>query len=229
VDLTDDLSVKFEHLHQCINPGDLDALDKVLKFNPEALVAGIQSKIMHLMNEAEYDRLFVVSNVCNKGRLLFLRANWALGYLTALQLPYLGLTLPPRHFQRVIQFRLGLKTCGSVRCPKCCLHVIDPYGDHAVTYKRGSHIICRHNCMLYVQNIITNEAGLKSRFEKTGLIVGHKDRLANVLLLMFCANQDTCIGSMITHPLQPTFIERAAGKSLVAAKAATTKKHSDDD
>jgi hypothetical protein len=34
---------------------------------------------------------------------------------------------------------------------------------------------------------------------------------------------------MITHPLQPTFIDRAAGKSLIAAKAATAKKHSDDD
>jgi hypothetical protein len=34
---------------------------------------------------------------------------------------------------------------------------------------------------------------------------------------------------VITHPLQPTFIERAAGKSLVVAKAATAKKHSDDD
>jgi hypothetical protein len=34
---------------------------------------------------------------------------------------------------------------------------------------------------------------------------------------------------MITHPLQPTFIDRAAGKSLVAAKAAAAKKHSDDD
>jgi hypothetical protein len=34
---------------------------------------------------------------------------------------------------------------------------------------------------------------------------------------------------MITHPLQPAFINRAAGKSLVAAKAAITKKHSDDD
>jgi hypothetical protein len=34
---------------------------------------------------------------------------------------------------------------------------------------------------------------------------------------------------MITHPLKPTFIDRAAGKSLVGAKAAAAKKHSDDD
>jgi hypothetical protein len=113
-DLTDDLSVEFERLRQRVNPGDLDALDKILKFNPEASVAGIQSKIMHLMNEAEYDCLFVDSNVRNKGRLLSLRVSWASGYLTALLLPYLGLTLPPRHFQRVIQFRLGLKTCPTV-------------------------------------------------------------------------------------------------------------------
>ncbi len=33
---------------------------------------------------------------------------------------------------------------------------------------------------------------------------------------------------MITHPLQPTFIDRAAEKSLVAAKVTATKKHSDD-
>jgi hypothetical protein len=109
-DLIDDLSVEFERLHQRVNPGDLDALDKILKFIPEAPVAGIQSKIMHLMNEAEYDRLFTDNNVCNKGCLLSLRAGWASGYLTTLPLPYLGLTLPPRHFQRVIQFQLGLKT-----------------------------------------------------------------------------------------------------------------------
>jgi hypothetical protein len=34
---------------------------------------------------------------------------------------------------------------------------------------------------------------------------------------------------MITDPLQPTFIDRAAGKSLVIAKAAAAKKHSDND
>jgi hypothetical protein len=75
VDSTDDLSAEFEHLHQCVNPGDRDALDKILKFNPEASVVDIQSKIMHLMNEAEYDRLFIDNNVRNKGRLLSLRAG----------------------------------------------------------------------------------------------------------------------------------------------------------
>jgi hypothetical protein len=83
--------------------------------------------------------------------------------------------------------------------------------------------------MSYVQNIIANEAGLKSRLEKTGLIADRKDRPVDVLLPMFCASQDACLDSVITHPLQPTFIDHAAGKSLVAAKAAATKKHSDDD
>jgi hypothetical protein len=68
---------------------------------------------MHLFNEAEYDRLFANSNVRNKGRLLSLRADRASGYLTALSLPYLGLTLPLCHFQRVIQFRLGLRHAQS--------------------------------------------------------------------------------------------------------------------
>jgi hypothetical protein len=80
-----------------------------------------------------------------------------------------------------------------------------------------------------VQNIIANEAGLKSCLEKTGLIVGRKDRPADVLLPMFCASQDTYLDFVITHLLQPTFIDHAAGKSLVIAKAATAaKKHSDD-
>ncbi len=73
VDPTDDLSVKFERLCQCVNLGDLTALDKILQFNPEAPGAGIQSKIMHLMNEIEYDRLFANRNVRSKGRLLSLR------------------------------------------------------------------------------------------------------------------------------------------------------------
>jgi hypothetical protein len=34
---------------------------------------------------------------------------------------------------------------------------------------------------------------------------------------------------VITHPLQPTFIDHAVGKSLVTTKAAAAKKHSDDD
>jgi hypothetical protein len=78
---------------------------------------------------------------------------------------------------------------------------MDPYGNLAVTYKHGPHIICRHDRMLYVQNIIANEAGLKSRLEKTGLIAGCKDRPADILLPMFCAGQDTCLDSVITHPL----------------------------
>jgi hypothetical protein len=41
---------------------------------------------------------------------------------------------------------------------------------------------------------------------------------------MFRAGQDTYLDSVFTHPLQPTFIDRAVGMSLVAAK-----KHSDDD
>jgi hypothetical protein len=77
--------------------------------------------------------------------------------------------------------------------------------------------------MPYVQNIIANEAGLKSRLEKTGLIVGRKDRPADVLLPMFCAGLDTCLDFVITHLLKPTFIDR------IATKAAATKKHSDDD
>jgi hypothetical protein len=83
--------------------------------------------------------------------------------------------------------------------------------------------------MPYVQNFIANEAGLKSRLEKTDLIVGRKDRPADNLFPMFCVGQDTYLDSMITHPLQPTFIDHAAGKSLVAAMAAAAKKHSDDD
>jgi hypothetical protein len=75
----------------------------------------MQSQRTSLMNEAEYNRIFVNSNVRNKGRLLSLRAGWASGYLIAMLLPYLGLTLPPRHFQRVVQFRPGLKTCLAVR------------------------------------------------------------------------------------------------------------------
>jgi hypothetical protein len=92
------------------------------------------------------------------------------------------------------------------------------YGDHVVTCKHGSHIIRRHDRMPYVQNIIANEAGLRSRFKKTDLIAGLKDRLVDVLLPMFCARHDTCLDSMITHSLQPTFIDRVAGKSLVAVK-----------
>jgi hypothetical protein len=78
---------------------------------------------------------------------------------------------------------------------------MDPYSDHAVTCKHGPHIIRRHDRMSYVQNIIANEAGLKSRLEKTGLIAGRKDRLVDVLLPMFWAGQDTCLDSMITYPL----------------------------
>ncbi len=98
-DPTDNLSAEFERLRQRVNSGDLGALDKILQFNPEASGASIQSKIMHLMNETEYDRLFADSNVRNKGRLVSLRVGWASGNVTALlPLPYLGLTLPPRHF-----------------------------------------------------------------------------------------------------------------------------------
>ncbi len=96
---------------------------------------------------------------------------------------------------------------------------MDPYGDHVVTCKHGPHTIRRHNRMSYVENIIANEASLKSRLEKTGLIVDRKDRLANVLLPMFCTSQDAYLDSVITHPLQPTFIDHATRKSLVAAKA----------
>jgi hypothetical protein len=106
---------------------------------------------------------------------------------------------------------------------------MDPYGDHAVTCKHRPHTIRRHDRMLYVQNIIANEVGLKSRLEKTSLIVGRKDCSADVLFPMFCADQNTCLDSVITHPLQPTFINRAVGKSLVTTKAVVAKKHSDDD
>jgi hypothetical protein len=102
------------------------------------------------MNKTKYDFLFADSNVRNKGRFLSLRVDWVSGYLTASPLPYLGLTLPPRHFQRVVHFWLGLKTCPVVRCPKCCLHVMDPYDDHAVTCKHGPHTIRCHDRMPYV-------------------------------------------------------------------------------
>jgi hypothetical protein len=40
-DPIDDLSAEFKRLRQRVNPGDLDALDKILKFNLEASVASI--------------------------------------------------------------------------------------------------------------------------------------------------------------------------------------------
>ncbi len=181
------------------------------------------------MNEAEFGRLFAESNVRNKGRLLSLRATSTSGYLTALPLPYLGLTLSPRHFQRVIQFRLGLKTCPAIHCLMCRLHMMDPYDDHAVTCKHGPHTIRRHDRMLFAQNIIANEAGFKSCLEKTDLIASRKDRPADVLFPMFCAGEDACLDFVITHPLQSTFIDRAVGKSMVATKAVVAKKHSDND
>jgi hypothetical protein len=118
-DPTYDLRAEFERLCQRVNPSDFAALDNFLEFNPEVPGADIQAKIMHLMNETKYDCLFTDNNVRNKGRLLSLCAGWASRYLTALPLPYLGLTLPPRHFQRVVQFRLGLKTCPAVRNAVC--------------------------------------------------------------------------------------------------------------
>ncbi len=72
---TDNLSAKFERLRQLVNPGNLAALDKILQFNVEASGTGIQSKIMHLLNETEYDHLFANNNVRNKRRLLSLRAS----------------------------------------------------------------------------------------------------------------------------------------------------------
>jgi hypothetical protein len=89
--------------------------------------------------------------------------------------------------------------------------------------------------MPYVQNIITNEAGLKFCLEKTGLIIGHKDRPVDILLPMFCVGQDACLDSGITHKLQPTFIDRAPRKNppfplqILVTKATTAKKHSNDD
>jgi hypothetical protein len=77
--------------------------------------------------------------------------------------------------------------------------------------------------------MIANEAGLKSRLEKTSLIAGRKDHPTNVLHLMFCAGHDACLDSVITHLLQLIFVDRAIGKKLVVAKVAITKKHFDDE
>ncbi|CAK9871789.1 unnamed protein product [Sphagnum jensenii] len=107
--------------------------------------------------------------------------------------------------------------------------MMDPYGDHIVTCKHRPHTIRRHDRMSYVQNIIADEVGLKSHLEKTSLIAGRKDRPTDVVLPMFCVGQDACLDSMITHPLQPTFIDPATGKNLVAAKAVAAKNHSEDD
>ncbi|CAK9869742.1 unnamed protein product [Sphagnum jensenii] len=106
---------------------------------------------------------------------------------------------------------------------------MDSYNDHAVTCKHEPHTIPRHDRMPYVKNIIANEVGLKSHLKKTGLIVGRKDCPIDILLPMFCVGQDACLNSVITHLLQPTFIDRVVGKSLVVAKAAAAKKHSDNE
>lgn len=105
-------------------------MDKILQFNPKAPSANIQSKIMHMMNKTEYDHLFANSNVRNKGRLLSPRADWASGYLIALPLPYLGLTPATTPLPACRPVSARLEACRTVRCPKCHLHVMDPYGDH---------------------------------------------------------------------------------------------------
>jgi hypothetical protein len=51
-----------------------------------------------------------------------------------------------------------------------------------MTCKHGPHTIHRHDHMSYVQNIVANEAGLKSCLEKIGLIAGRK-----IIPLMSCS------------------------------------------
>ena len=168
------------------------------------------------------------SNTRDKARLLSLAISHAGAWLTVVPIKGLGLCMQPAEFQAAVRYRLGIPVFPAERrCPSCP-GTLDIMGDHAITCPGHGDRIFRHDRIRDAIFSAATSAALSPRKEEKDLITGNRSKPADIYVPTWSAGLPAAFDVMITSPLQPTTITRAAetaGASLTVAEEGKYRKH----
>eukprot|EP00731_Ephydatia_muelleri_P034760 Em0075g13a len=183
-----------------------------------------QHTLSAALENIQFNSLFSQSSVVSSPH--------ASAWLSVVPSPGLGLSLDPNEHQMAIKWWLGLNTSpGSPPCALCPEHPLDPLGHHAVTCKRGSDAISRHNKLRDIVLQTCHRACISAKAE-AGSGLGHElrnTRPADILASNWLCGKPAAFDLTVVSPLNPTFISEVGRTAGSAAVAAELRKHSAND
>ena len=104
-----------------------------------------QSELSNKLDDHLFISIFSSALLPDKACLLSISASQAASWLSVTPSEGLGLHLDPPIFQAVNKWWLGIDTSKGSPCALCPDSVLDLYGHHTITCKRGGDVLSRHN------------------------------------------------------------------------------------
>ena len=172
----------------------------------------------------------------HRARLLSVSSPHAAAWLTVTPSVSLGLHLDPNELHTAIKWWLGLCPYGAtdVPTPLCALcpeKALDPLCHHSITCKRGSDVTNRHNRLRNTIFSACQRASLPACLE-AGCGLGSSElrtRPADILVTIWEVKDTAAFDITVTSPLSPKIVSEAGVSAGVAAKAAESRKHEQND
>jgi hypothetical protein len=141
------------------------------------------------------------SSLSDRVRLQAVSDPFAADWLTATPSTGLGQRLEANEMQTLLKSRLGLPVCEvSTSCPFCPNKVLDKFGHHATTCKKGPDVVNRHNRLRNKINQFCAKARLNPRLEQ-GCNRNSQTRPADILIPLWSLGHSAALDITIVHPL----------------------------
>ena len=182
-----------------------------------------QRQLSFAVDNHIFASLLSSSPLLHKARLLSVSAPGASAWLGVIPSPSLNQVFDSRQFTALVRWWLGLPVYARVSaCPTCGV-AMDLFGYHALTCRTRGSLGVRHNALREVFLHFCNTAGIRAERESPGLLPDSADRPADVLLPSqvhipnYLPDSATCLDFAVTHPQQPTTIDRAGEETAAAA------------
>ena len=121
-----------------VHPSDIIHISSLLeKFHSQKALSNMLYN--HLFNV-----LLGSLTIADRARLLSASSPHASSWLTVIPSERQGLHLDPPVFQTALKWWLGLDTAEGSHCALCPEKMLDPFGHHATTCKRGGDVVFCH-------------------------------------------------------------------------------------
>ena len=178
------------------------------------------------LEDKQFQSLLQSSSLADRARLLSVSSPHASSWLRVAPSPALGLHLTPSECQFAIKWWLGIQLCepGSV-CALCPTKALEAH--HALTCKRGSDVIARHNNLRDTLYHLFKKALYNPKLE-AGSGLGHdqkQSRPADILVNNWGFNgKPAAFDLSVSSPLKPDIVSEAGHTAGTAAFATEQRK-----
>ena len=177
------------------------------------------------LEDKQFQSLLQCSTLADRAGLLSVSSPHASSWLRVTPSPALGLHLTPSECQFAIKWWLGIQLCeaGSV-CALCPTKALEAH--HALTCKRGSDVIARHNHLRDTLHHLFKRALYNPKLE-AGSGLGHdqkQSRPADILVNNWGINgKPAAFDLSVSSPLKPDIVSEA-GHTAGSATFATEQR-----